>query len=41
LKGGKASVIKDAGDDPDVTHGTTVFAEVEVQKDAAVIITAE
>lgn len=28
--GGKACVVKDAGDDPDITNGTEVWAEVEV-----------
>lgn len=31
-----ASTIKDAGDDPDVTHGATVFAEVQLCKQAGV-----
>jgi cobalt-precorrin-5B (C1)-methyltransferase len=38
--GGKATVIKDAGDDPDVTHGTTILAEVEVRKDMDIAIKA-
>ena len=32
----KASTIKDAGDDPDATHGATVFAEVELNKEYGV-----
>ncbi|MFD2230072.1 cobalt-precorrin-5B (C(1))-methyltransferase [Alkalimarinus sediminis] len=31
-----ASTIKDAGDDPDVTHGATVFAEVALHDEAGV-----
>lgn len=31
-----ASTIKDAGDDPDVTHGSTVFAEVQLCKQTGV-----
>lgn len=38
--GGQATVIKDAGDDPDVTHGTAVLVEVVVQKDAKTILLA-
>lgn len=38
--GGKGTVIKDAGDDPDVTHGTTILAEVSVTKSNDIIITA-
>lgn len=33
---GFASTIKDAGDDPDVTHGATVFAEVSLNKQPGV-----
>lgn len=40
VNGGAATVIKDAGDDPDVTHGTAVLAQVEVQKDAVTVIKA-
>ena len=40
VNGGAATIIKDAGDDPDVTHGTAILAEVEVQKDAATMIKA-
>ena len=36
--GGEATVIKDAGDDPDVTHGTTIQVEIEIQKDTSNII---
>jgi cobalt-precorrin-5B (C1)-methyltransferase len=32
----KAGVIKDAGDDPDVTHGALVFARVRLSADAGV-----
>lgn len=38
--GGKASVIKDAGDDPDITNGTIIVAEVEVKKNTDIIIQA-
>lgn len=37
---GKASVIKDAGDDPDITNGTIIEAEVEVHKNTDIIIQA-
>ena len=33
---GFASTIKDAGDDPDVTHGATVFAEVALTEETGV-----
>lgn len=32
----KASTIKDAGDDPDVTHGATVFVELTLTKNAGI-----
>lgn len=32
--GAKAEVIKDAGDDPDITHGASVFTEVVINKDS-------
>ena len=32
----RASTIKDAGDDPDDTHGATIFAEVELSDDPGV-----
>lgn len=38
--GGQATVIKDAGDDPDVTHGTQILVEVEIQKDTEISIEA-
>lgn len=31
--GARAEVIKDAGDDPDITHGASVFTEVKINKD--------
>ena len=36
--GAKAEVIKDAGDDPDITHGASVFTEVVINKDKSDII---
>ncbi len=33
---GRASTIKDAGDDPDATHGATIFAEVELSDEPGV-----
>lgn len=38
--GGKASIIKDAGDDPDVTHGTIVSAEIVINKTNEIILQA-
>jgi cobalt-precorrin-5B (C1)-methyltransferase len=38
--GGKASVVKDAGDDPDITNGTIIVAEVEVNQTTDIIIQA-
>lgn len=38
--GGKASVIKDAGDDPDVTHGTIISAEIEINTTNEIILQA-
>lgn len=40
INGGRASVIKDAGDDPDVTHGTLIIVEVEVQEGIDTILKA-
>lgn len=36
--GGSASVIKDAGDDPDITHGMTVTANIKLIADDAITI---
>jgi cobalt-precorrin-5B (C1)-methyltransferase len=38
--GGKASIIKDAGDDPDVTHGTIISAEIVMNKTNEIILQA-
>lgn len=38
--GGQATVIKDAGDDPDITHGATIVAEVRLQEGADIRIEA-
>ncbi|MEN6413621.1 MAG: cobalt-precorrin-5B (C(1))-methyltransferase CbiD [Veillonellales bacterium] len=39
-QGGQASVIKDAGDDPDITNGIAIFTEVEITKQADIILKA-
>ncbi|WP_415883869.1 cobalt-precorrin-5B (C(1))-methyltransferase [Neptuniibacter sp. QD34_54] len=36
-KGIRTATIKDAGDDPDVTHGATVFVELRLTKEAGVV----
>jgi cobalt-precorrin-5B (C1)-methyltransferase len=38
--GGKASIIKDAGDDPDVTHGTIISAEIVIDETNEIILQA-
>lgn len=40
MDGGRATVIKDAGDDPDVTHGTLLISEVKVEKGIPTILKA-
>lgn len=35
--GAKAEIIKDSGDDPDITNGVSVFTEVHIYKDSSVI----
>lgn len=39
-EGGMAEVIKDAGDDPDITHGATVSASVTITTSSEIIIKA-
>lgn len=39
-KGGVASVVKDAGDDPDVTNGTLIISQVEVVKGIETVLRA-
>lgn len=36
--GAKAEVIKDAGDDPDITNGVSIFTEIHILKDTDKII---
>ncbi|MEM7208672.1 MAG: cobalt-precorrin-5B (C(1))-methyltransferase [Pseudomonadota bacterium] len=36
----RADTVKDAGDDPDATHGATVFAQVQLREDPGVVFTA-
>ena len=36
--GARASVIKDAGDDPDVTHGACIIAMVQLTKSGGIIV---
>jgi cobalt-precorrin-5B (C1)-methyltransferase len=40
VSGGKASVVKDAGDDPDITNGVTIIVEVEVTALTDIVIKA-
>ncbi|WP_091829575.1 cobalt-precorrin-5B (C(1))-methyltransferase CbiD [Propionispira arboris] len=35
--GAKAKVIKDAGDDPDITHGASVFTQVQINRESSTI----
>ncbi len=39
-QGVKASTIKDAGDDPDVTHGARVFVQISLTQEAGIIFKA-
>lgn len=38
--GGRATVIKDAGDDPDITNGVTIAAEIKIDKTGEVVLQA-
>ncbi|WP_394202178.1 cobalt-precorrin-5B (C(1))-methyltransferase [Marinagarivorans algicola] len=40
LTGVRSTTIKDAGDDPDVTHGATVFADVVLQEAQGIVFCA-
>ena len=40
LTGGQATVIKDAGDDPDITNGVTIKADVVITKNPEIILKA-
>ncbi|EGO61958.1 cobalt-precorrin-5B (C(1))-methyltransferase CbiD [Acetonema longum] len=40
FSGGRASVVKDAGDDPDITNGVTIYTDVTLLPSAEIVIKA-